>query len=62
MAMDVKESATLGYEDGKNARVAVVDRKNEQAAAIDQAVREMVAACDGDVSLTAAIFEQVTNN
>lgn len=62
MAMDVKESATLGYEDGKNARIAVVDRKNEQAAAIDQAVREMVTACGGDVSLTAAIFDQVVNN
>lgn len=59
---DVKDSANMGYTDGKNARVAVVDRKNKQATAIDQAVREMVTACDGDVSLTAAIFDQVVNN
>jgi hypothetical protein len=52
----------MGYEDGKDARIAVVDRKNEHSAAIDQAVREMVTACGGDVALTAAIFDKVVNN
>jgi hypothetical protein len=50
MAMDIKESATLGYEDGKNARVShnerVADKMYEDAM-VEQATREMIIACGG---------------
>ena len=50
MAMDIKESATLGYEDGKNARVnhneRVADKMYEDNM-VEQATREMLVACGG---------------
>lgn len=50
MAMDVKESATLGYEDGKNARInhnqRVADKMYEDNM-VEQATREMLIACGG---------------
>lgn len=50
MAMDIKESASMGYEDGKDARInhnqRVADKMHEDAM-VEQATREMIIACGG---------------
>ena len=50
MAMDIKESASMGYEDGKDARInhnqRVADKMYEDAM-VEQATREMIIACGG---------------
>jgi hypothetical protein len=53
MAMDIKESASMGYEDGKDARInhnqRVADKMYEDAM-VEQAAREMIIACSGPAS------------